>query len=106
MSTIGDLTKLLEQIPIWKRINALPAQIDALAARVSSLEEELTKRPSLEQCPICGAGNMKVTSVHEHPTLGDVGIQERTLKCDNAACNHTERRIHDPMGRMGKSGIR
>jgi hypothetical protein len=102
MSAIGDITKILEKIPLWKRLGELPEQVDALQARVAALEAELQKRPSLERCPICSAGDLKVTSVNPHPTLGAVGIQERTMRCDNADCGHTEKRIHDPVGRMGK----
>jgi hypothetical protein len=103
MSAIGDITNLLEKIPLWKRLGALPEQVAALQARVSALEVDLQKRPSLERCPICSAGDLKVTGVNPHPSLGAVGIQERTMRCDNAACGHTEKRIHDPAGRMGKS---
>jgi hypothetical protein len=102
MSAIGDITKILEKIPLWKRLGELPAQVDAIQARVTALEEELKKRPPLEKCPICSSGDMKVTAVHPHPQLGAVGVQERTLRCDNSACGHTEKRIHDPAGRLGK----
>jgi hypothetical protein len=99
MSAIGDIAALLEKIPIWKRLTALPAQFDALQARVVALESEIAKRPSLESCPICNSGNLRVTHVRAHPTLGAVGVQERTMKCDNPACGHTENRIHDPVGK-------
>jgi hypothetical protein len=102
MSAIGDIAALLEKIPIWKRLKALPEQVDALQARLAALENEIAKRPSLETCPICNSGNLKVVSVNPHPTLGKVGIQERSLKCDNVACGHTEKRLHDPSGRMAK----
>lgn len=98
MSAIGDIASLLEKIPIWKRLKALPEQFDALQVRVAALENEIAKRPSLEECPICGTGKLKVTHVGPHPRMGAVGLQERTLKCDNPSCAHTERRMHDPMG--------
>jgi len=98
MSTIGDIASLLEKIPIWKRLKGLPEQFDALQARVAALVSEIAKRPSLEQCPICGTGQLKVTHVGPHPVMGDMGLQERTLKCDNEKCGHTEKRMHDPMG--------
>jgi|NGEPerStandDraft_6_1074524.scaffolds.fasta_scaffold21736_3 hypothetical protein len=102
MSTLGDIVSLLEKIPIWKRLKTLPEQFDALQARVAVLESEIAKRPSLEQCPICNSGNLKVTAVSPHPTLGSVGVQERLMTCDNPACGHKEKRLHDPVGRMGK----
>jgi hypothetical protein len=103
MSTIGDIVGLLEKIPTWKRLKALPDQFEALQVRVAALEAEIQKRPPLEACPLCGSGNLKVTSVKPHPSFGPVGIQERVVKCDNPNCNHTEKRIHDPVGRLEKN---
>jgi hypothetical protein len=40
-----------------------------------------------------------VTKIAEHPVMGAVGLQEKTLKCDNLKCGHTEKQMHDPMGR-------
>src|ERR1700676_1875626 len=102
MSAIGDITKILEKIPLWKRLGELPDQVDALQARVLALEEELRKRPSLEKCPICGSGDLKITKVGPQPaSVGRLGVQERTIRCDNANCGHTEKRIHDPEKIMG-----
>ena len=102
MSTLGDIVSLLEKIPIWRRLKALPDEFDALKERVAALEIEIKKRPSLESCPICETGHLKVTKVTPHGHLGDLGIQNRFYKCDNPNCAHTETRIHDPSGRMGK----
>lgn len=97
MSAIGDIAKLLEQIPIWKRIKALPAEVESLQARVAALETAIKARTAAEACPICGSGNLKVISVQPHPIFGDVGgLQQRTMKCDNSPCGHTEVREHDP----------
>jgi len=102
MSTIGDIVGLLEKIPIWKRLKGLPDEVDALKARVAALEAGLKKAPAGEPCPLCETGQLKVTAVTPHHTFGDMGIQERTMKCDNTACGHTESRMHDPSGRMEK----
>ena len=60
--------------------------------------EEDRARAALEPCPICSKGRLKVTKVSPHPVMGDVGLQEKTLKCDDPACGHTESRMHDPIG--------
>lgn len=96
MSAIGDIVAILEKVPIWKRLKALPEKVDALESRIAALEAEISKRPSLETCPVCNSGKLKVTAVRPHAELGPVGLQERTLKCDNATCGHTEKRMHDP----------
>jgi len=68
--------------------------------QIKQLEDKITSLTSGEICPICNSGRLKVISVHAHPQLGSVGVQERTLKCDG--CPHTERRIHDPEGRLAR----
>ena len=55
-------------------------------------------RAALEPCVICGSGKLKVTRVGPHPQMGAVGLQERTLTCDNPDCKFTEKRMHDPAG--------
>jgi hypothetical protein len=102
MSAIADVAKLLEQIPIWKRLKAMPVEIESLQARVVALEALVKARPAPEACPICGVGALKVTAVHAHRQFGDMGLQERAMKCDSEACGHTETRLHDPNGRLGK----
>jgi Zn finger protein HypA/HybF involved in hydrogenase expression len=54
-------------------------------------------RATLETCPLCRSGKLAIISVRPHPIFGDVGgLQQRTLKCDNPKCGHTEERDHDP----------
>jgi len=98
MSTLGDIGKLLEQIPLWKRLKSIPGEVDELRTRLEKLENAIAERPALENCPICGAGNLKVKTVRDHPTFGAMGIQERTMQCDDPNCGHTEQRMHDPLG--------
>ncbi|MGY3239960.1 DNA repair exonuclease SbcCD ATPase subunit [Bradyrhizobium sp. USDA 4448] len=68
--------------------------------KIKELEEKVSALSSGEVCPICSEGRMKVVSSHEHPTLGAVGILERTLKCEK--CGHSEKHMHDPNGRLPK----
>lgn len=65
--------------------------------QIKKLEDQIAALTSGEACPICNTGKLKVISVHAHPTLGPVGVQEKTLKCDN--CTHQERRMIEPEGR-------
>ncbi|MAS05276.1 MAG: hypothetical protein CL534_11400 [Ahrensia sp.] len=61
---------------------------------IRALEAKIEAMSSGEGCVICNQGRLKVTSVQAHPEFGVVGVQERTLKCDN--CGHTEKRMFDP----------
>jgi len=38
MGILEDLMKALERVPGWKRIAAMPAEVDALRERVEALE--------------------------------------------------------------------
>jgi hypothetical protein len=64
-------------------------------------EEERARaaaRGALDPCPICNVGRMKVMKITEHPVMGAVGLQEKTIKCDATECGHTEKQMHDPAG--------
>ncbi|MGF3022687.1 ABC transporter C-terminal domain-containing protein [Methylobacterium aquaticum] len=92
--SVGDIIKLLDQIPIWKTVSALPKQVKALEERVAVLEEQLKKpAPANDPCPLCGEP-MKITKVSPHRTFGRLGIQNRQHTC--SACGHNEERRHDP----------
>ena len=66
---------------------------------LNELKRRLETLISGEACPICGVGTLKVVSSRPHPTFGDFGHQERTLKCSSRSCGHTEKRHHDPSGK-------
>jgi len=132
MDLISGLTAASQAIQIVKDLRSIDRSVDeatfklrlseltvALAdtkialseARVSLAEKEaelveLRKRLSIatsgENCPVCQIGSLKVTAVRPHPTLGEVGVQERDLECSNDACRHRERRPYDPLGVLEK----
>lgn len=94
--SVSDILKLLDQIPIWKQLKALPQQIADLQTRVAALEKQIVERPAAERCPMCETGILKTLKVTPHPVMGDVGLQERHLTCES--CGHTEKRMYDPLG--------
>jgi len=101
MALIGEVAELLRRWDVWKRVEAVPDRVDALERRVAELEAKIAARPAPETCPICEKGEMKVVGVRPHHVFGDMGVQERSLKCNS--CGHSEDRQHDPMGRIGKA---
>lgn len=97
---IADLTTALAEAKI-----ALSDAKLALAEKdteIRNLEAKVADLSSGELCPICKSSKMKTISVKPHPAMGDVGIQEITLKCENEACGHSENRMHDPTGLLKK----
>lgn len=93
MGILEDVMKALERIPAWKRVSALPEEVDELKKRIAALEAKLGPA-SGEQCPICRAPTLKVISSAPDPDFGFAGVQLDKMKCD--ACGHSESRQRDP----------
>lgn len=72
---------------------AAPDRVDMLEKRLAALEAEVSARPKLDACALCG-GAMKVTAEEPHPMLGDFGVLRHTLTCQSCG-RATDRRI-DP----------
>lgn len=62
-------------------------EIKALEARIEALE-------SGDICPMCRSGRMRLTASKRDRIFGVLGVQERTLTCEE--CKHTESRQFDP----------
>lgn len=93
--SLGDLIKLLDQVPGWKAVAGLPKRVAELEARVAALEAKPLAKPA-EACPLCDAP-MRVTAVQADPIFGIAGLKQHTLQC--TACPHTEKRQVDPKKR-------
>ena len=76
--------------------------IAAKDSEIRNLKEKLSNATSGEACPVCQTGRLKTTNVRRHPQMGDVGLQEKDLKCDNQECGHHETRMHDPNGLLNR----
>lgn len=81
MISVSDILKLLEQIPVWKTISALPKRIEALEARVAQLEASKSARPE-NKCAICGEAT-RVVRETAHPVFGQMGVKIHELECPN-----------------------
>ncbi|CDX53487.1 hypothetical protein MPL1032_180011 [Mesorhizobium plurifarium] len=60
--------------------------------QIKGLRDQIQALQSGETCPLCSTGKLKVIASRLHPQFGVLGHQERTLKCQNAECGHTEKR--------------
>lgn len=82
MVSVSDIVKILDQVPIWRTLKALPGRIDALEKRVNDLESRPKQADHLHTCELCGKP-AKVTDVREHPTFGVFGRKQRTITCED-----------------------
>lgn len=81
MISLGDITKLLEQIPTWKKLKVLPGRVDALSERMDALERQLRDKPSKAlTCPQCEHSPVKVLEVVDDPDFGPE-IKYRRVEC-------------------------
>ena len=93
MGMIGDIMEALDRVPIWKRVTALPEEVEALKKRIEALEAKLAPATG-EQCPICRAPQFKVISSAPDPQFAFAGVQRDQMKC--SACGHSESRQRRP----------
>ncbi len=54
MGIIEDLLNALDRIPIWKRLQELPPEVERLKHRVAELEEKLGDVWPPDVCRLCG----------------------------------------------------
>ncbi len=83
---LSELNTLLEKIPVWKRLQSLPAEMDVLKQRVAELESLLKEQPD-DACPSCHQRTYKLARTEQDPDFG-MSVQYRIYEC--SACGHTE----------------
>jgi hypothetical protein len=94
MATMGlleDIIRTLERVPGWKRIAAMPEEMDALKKRIDALEAKLLPATG-EQCPVCRAAAFRVISNRPMPHFAWAGKSLDTWKCDT--CGHSLEKEH------------
>lgn len=93
MGMLEELNELLDRLPLWKRLGAMPDRIAALEQRVASLEARLAGTPG-ELCPMCNAPSFKRAASKPHPSFGFAGVMLDSYVCGD--CGHAEDRNRDP----------
>jgi copper chaperone CopZ len=94
--SVSDIIKLLEQVPGWKAVVALPRRLAELEARVKALERgQARPKDALgpKDCPICGAV-MSVVEETDDPNFGPMGVKIHRMHCDN--CGQNAKRQFEP----------
>lgn len=94
MGMIEDVMKALERIPAWKRVAALPSELDALKQRVAALELRLAPATG-DSCKKCRAMTFNlVESKPAGPPWGDMGVMEDHYAC--SSCGYMDKRQRNP----------
>lgn len=60
MGMVDDVLKVLDRIPIWKRLNDVPDEIDDLTRRVAELENKLGGKWPADVCRFCGERSVRM----------------------------------------------
>lgn len=87
MSMLSELNTLLEKIPVWKRLQAMPQEIEELRKRVEQLEAAMQPKGH-DICPRCHQHTFALVRTEQDPTFGELGAQRRVYEC--TSCKHTE----------------
>lgn len=89
MGLLEDVMKTLERVPGWKRIAAMPKEVDELRERVAALEKRLAPATG-DQCPKCRAMHFTLQSSNPDPYMMELGVMQDHYAC--SACGYTDQR--------------
>lgn len=87
MGLVDDILKTLDRIPVWKRLQIVPEEVDELRDRVAELEEKLGGKWPPDICKFCGARAARLTGILGPDAKGKLYQQ---WGCEE--CNRVERR--------------
>lgn len=88
MTLVDDALKILDRIPIWKRLQNVPDELDALAARVAAIEEKLGDKWPPDVSHYCGERAARLTEAGRHATVEGIKLERWTC----SSCGKTEPR--------------
>ena len=93
MVSVSDILNLLDKIPAWKKLNALPEKVAALEKRIEELEQALSVPPG-NSCPKCHVREFELVESRPHPLMGEAGVVEHIYKC--GSCGFSEAKVEYP----------
>lgn len=88
MGILEDVMNVLDRIPVWKRLQQVPADVDELKARIAALESKLGEKWPADVCRFCGERAVRLKHV-----LGpdDRGMLHENWVCEK--CNGHDQRL-------------
>ncbi len=88
MGVLDDIIKTLDRIPVWKRLQIIPEEVDDLRNRVVELEEKLGGKWPPDVCKFCGARAARLTGTRGPDAKGKL---YQLWGCGE--CSNVERRL-------------
>ncbi|ECZ8127622.1 hypothetical protein F8606_21685 [Salmonella enterica] len=87
MGILSELNTLLEKIPLWKKLQHVPDEIELLKKRVEQLENDV-KSTHGKRCPKCGEMTFTLDRTESDPTFGVLGVQRNVYTC--SSCHYSK----------------
>jgi hypothetical protein len=78
MGMVDDILKAFDRIPVWKRLQEAPSEVDELKSRVAALEEKLGNKWPPDICRLCGARAARLG----YSSVNDKGIIVEWWDCE------------------------
>lgn len=93
MVSVSDLLKILDSIPVWKALKALPERVTALEEKIVQLEAKnaLPSKVPGAPCKYCGNRSMRMVSSVPDPTFGALGANQEIWQCSD--CKQQEKKL-------------
>jgi len=91
---LEELNTLLERIPVWRQLVALPERVKTLEARLAAIEAQLLGKAGA-LCPICNAPEFKRVGTDNSNPMAALGFTTDLFQC--GSCGHREQRHRDAM---------
>lgn len=92
MGMLEELNTLLERIPVWRQLVALPERVATLEARIAALEAQLAGKTGA-LCPMCNAPDFKRVGTDAANPMAAIGFTTDVFQC--GSCGHREQRHRD-----------